>query len=244
MTNDHKRIQRDTGGRMQAGFSLLELLIALTIGVFLLAGVAAVLAITRQNFNAQAGMGQLQDDQRIAVNMLVMVLGHAGYYYNPQTETALTSFPQVLPFAGAGQAIAGTSGAGVVADSIVVRYVQSPPGTASSDFLQDCNGNSNTDIVGTLSVNNFTLDSQNQLTCAVGSRPAQPLASGISAFTVLYGVDRDKDNSVDLYLPALAMTPAYWALVVSVQVSIDFINPLDRARPIKVKRVIKLMGRA
>lgn len=237
-------VKRAPARRLQAGFSLLELLIALTIGVFLLAGIAAVLAVTRQNFNAQAGMGQLQDDQRIAVNMLVSAIEHAGYYYNPQDDTALTSFPLAAPFVNEGHSVAGSSGSAGWADSISIRYVQSPAGTSSSDFMEDCNGISNTGSVAVLSVNTFTLDGQNQLTCAVGSNPAKPLAAGISSFTVLYGVDADKDRSVDFYLPALAMTATYWALVGSVQVSIVFVNPLDRAKPITLNRVINLMGRA
>lgn len=234
------------GGRAgrQGGFSLLELLISVTIGVFLLAGIAGVLAITRQNFNAQAGMGQLQDDQRVAVNMLVSVVEHAGYYHDVQKETAVTSFPLAAPFADEGHSVVGSSGSGPVADSISVRYMQSPGGTASSDFLQDCNGISNTGSTAVLSVNTFTLDSQNQLTCAVGGNAAKPLAGGISSFTAFYGIDRDKDRSVDFYLPAQAMPPSYWALVGSVRVDLVFINPLDRDKPITVRRVINLMGRA
>jgi len=237
-------MKRTVGRVAQGGFSLLELLISVTIGVFLLAGIAGVLAITRQNFNAQAGMGQLQDDQRIAVNMLVSVIEHAGYYYDVRKETAATSFPLAAPFAGEGHSVVGTSGAGTGADSIAVRYMLSPAGTSSSDFLEDCNGISNTGSAAVLAVNTFALDSANQLTCAVGGNAAKPLAAGISSFDVLYGVDKDKDRSVDFYLPAQAMTPAYWSLVGSVQVSIVFINPLDRAKPITVKRVINLMGRA
>ena len=231
----------------QGGFSLLELLISVTIGVFLLAGIAGVLAVTRQNFNAQAGMGQLQDDQRIAVNMLVSVVEHAGYYHDVQKETAVTSFPLAAPFVDEGHSVVGSSGSGGSspgADSISVRYMQSPGGTASSDFLQDCNGISNTGNTAVLSVNTFTLDSQNQLTCAVGGNAAKPLAGGVSSFTVLYGVDRDKDRSVDFYLPAQAMPPSYWGLVGSVRVDLVFIHPLDRDKPITVKRVINLMGRA
>ena len=239
-----KTFQRPAGRRSQAGFTLLETLIALTIGVFLLGGIAVVLGVTRQNFNAQAGMGQLQDDQRIAVNVLVNVVEHAGYFYNPTAQTAASSFPLTAPFVNAGQSVSGTSGSGTAADSLTVRYVPSPAGGSAADFMEDCNGETNTGTGTAVSVNTFTLDSQNQLSCAVGSKPAKPLAAGISSFTVMYGVDLNNNKSVDAYLPASAMTAANWALVGSVQVSIGFVNPLDKNRTITVKRVINLMNRA
>jgi type IV pilus assembly protein PilW len=239
-----KSSRRATGRRTQAGFTLLETLIGLTIGVFLLGGIAVVLLVTRQNFNAQAGMGQLQDDQRIAVNMLVNVVEHAGYFYNPTSQTATNSFPLSSPFLNAGQSVSGTTGSGTAADSLIVRYLQSPTGGSAADFTEDCNGATNTGATAVLSVNTFTLDSQNQLNCAVGSGAAKPLAAGISSFTVMYGVDFNNNKSVDAYLPASAMTAAYWALVGSVQVSIGFTNPLDKTRTITVKRVINLMNRA
>jgi type IV pilus assembly protein PilW len=239
-----KTSPRRIGKRIQAGFTLLETLIGLTIGVFLLGGIAVVLLVTRQNFNAQAGMGQLQDDQRIAVNMLVNVVEHAGYFYNPTAQTAANAFALTAPYVNAGQSVSGTSGTGTAADSVIVRYWQSPAGGSTADFMEDCNGATNTGATAVLSVNTFTLDSQNQLTCAVGGNAAKPLAAGISSFTVMYGVDFNNNKSVDAYLPASAMTAAYWALVGSVQVSIGFTNPLDKTRTITVKRVINLMNRA
>lgn len=228
----------------EIGFALLELMIALGIGAFLLAGIAAVMAVTRQTYGAQAGMGQLQDDQRIAVNVLVGVIEHAGYYYNPQKKTAYDYFPVTAPYANAGQTISGTSGLGNEPDTISVRYVQSPPGTSTSDFMEDCNGVIN--LVSSVSVptNTFTIDSQNQLTCAVGSSTPKALAGGISSFNAMYGVDVDNDKSVDFYLPASSMTAAYWSSVGSVQVNLVFINRLDITKPISVKAVINLMNRA
>lgn len=237
-----KNVRATMRRRVQAGFTLLETLIALGIGAFLLGGLAFVLGVTRQNFNAQQGMGQLQDDQRIAVNMLVAVVEHAGYFYNPTLQTAASSFVVSAPFVNAGQSVSGTTGSGATADTLVIRYIPSPSGTSTSDFMEDCNGNT---TATTLTwVNTFTLDSQNQLTCAVGTAAAKPLASGISSFSVLYGVDTDNNKSVDYYVPASAMTAAYWSLVGSVQVTIGFVNPLDSTKTITVKRVINLMNRA
>lgn len=240
----HCAMRRTAGLRRQAGFTLLETLIALGIGVFLLGGIAVVMSVTRQNFNAQAGLGQLQDDQRVAVNVLVTVVEHAGYFFNPQAKTADNTFLISAPFASPGQTIAGISGTGSTADTLSVRYLQSPQGAANSDFMQDCNGGVNGAAAPVMSVNTFTLNSNNELSCAAGTNAAMPLASGISAFSVLYGVDTNNDKSADQYLPAGSMTTDYWLAVASIQVTIVFTNPLDSSKPITVVRVINVMNQA
>jgi len=232
--------------RRQAGFTLLETLISLGIGLFLLGGIVLVMGITRQNFNAQSGLSQLQDDQRIAVGMLVMVVEHAGFFPDPQSRTNTDAFPAAAPtFVSTGQWVGGSTGTGTASDTLSVRYRQSAAGKANSDFMMDCNGVANTDLVNPPalpSVSTFGLNSSGELTCAVDSKPAQPLSAGISAFKVLYGVDSDQDGSVDQYLPASQMTPALWLLVGSVRVSLTFNNPLDSSRPVTVMRVINMMN--
>ena len=230
--------------RRQAGFTLLETLIGLGIGLFLLGGIVLVMGMTRQNFNAQNGLSQLQDDERIAVSMLVMVIEHAGFFSTPQTTTIAQAFPTAAPFASAGQSVSGTSGSGSTGDTISVRYLQSPGGAADSDFMQNCNGGNNTDSAPRMSISTFTLNNKGELTCAVGSDPAQPLSAGIRAFSVLYGVDSDNDRSVDRYLPASSMTADLWTQVGSVRMRLDFTNPLDSTKPATVVRVINLMNQS
>lgn len=230
--------------RLQAGFTLLETLIALGIGAFLLGGIAVVMGITRQNFTAQTGLAQLQDDQRVAVNMLVTVIEHAGYFFNPQAQTVATAFPISAQFPSPAQAVAGTTGSGSAGDTVSVRYVQSPQGNATSDFMQNCNGAVNGTTAPVMSVNTFSLSSSGELSCAVDAQTALPLASGITAFKVLYGVDTNSDKSVDQYLPAASMTTDYWLAVLSVQVTVVFANPLDTSKSITVVRVINLMNQA
>ena len=225
----------------QAGFTLLETLIALGIGLFLLGGIALVMGLTRQNFNAQSGLSQLQDDQRIAVSMLVMVVEHAGFFPDPAAQTVADAFPAIGAF-GSGQSLTGTVGSAGAGDTLSVRFQQSPPGNAGSDFMLDCQGVSNTDAINRDALNVFGLNAAGELTCSVNGNTAQPLAAGLSGFSVLYGVDSDNDSSVDQYLPATSMTPQLWLATGSVKVSLSFVNPLDATKPITVVRVINLMN--
>lgn len=236
------RRRRPRGRVRQAGFTLLETLIALGIGLFLLGGIVLVMGITRQNFNAQNGLSQLQDDQRIAVSMLVMVVEHAGFFPNPQVRTVADAFPVVAPFSP-GQSVYGITGTGGASDTLTLRYRQGVPNGPGSDFMLDCNGASNPgpDIMST---STFSRNASGELTCSVNGATAQPLVAGISAFRVLYGVDSNNDRSVDQYLPASQITADLWLRVGSVRVQLDFTNPLDSSKPVSVVRVINLMNQS
>ena len=227
----------------QRGFGLLETFIGMVIGLFLLAGIVMVFSSTRQNFTAQIGMSQWQDHERTAMTLLTTAIEHAGYFYDPQDQLRTTAFPATAQFPTAGQVLTGTSGSDPGKDTLTVRFFPSPSGSSSSDFLEDCQGGA-AGGASTMSINTFAINSAHELTCAVGSQAARALVGGITAFSVLYGVDSDGSGSVNAYLPASAMTPAHWATVVSVQVTLSFINPLDRTQPISSVRVINLMSRA
>ena len=53
----------------QRGFTLVEVLVALLIGLFLLAGLFVILQNTRRTSTSQTGLSQLQDEQRMAMSM-------------------------------------------------------------------------------------------------------------------------------------------------------------------------------
>jgi len=224
----------------QQGFSLLETFIGITIGLFILAGLITVFSTTLRVFSEQSSMSRWQDNERTAMQMLTTVIEHAGYYYNPQTQTKATAFPvdSGNQFNAAGQVVTGSSN-GV--DTVTVRYWPSASGASNSDFIEDCNGGLAGAGSSSMVINTFTLNG-GELTCAVGSQQARTLASGISAWSVLYGVDSDADGSVDGYYPASVMTNTQWPSVVSVQITLTFPDPLDSSKTISSVRVINFMG--
>lgn len=132
----------------------------------------------------------------------------------------------------AGQSISGGTVGGN--DSVVVRYM-----TAPGDTIFNCTGGTNTGATNTVYYNTFTL-SGNTLYCSVNGATAQPLVSGVSGITVLYGVDAGGSGSASAYLPAASVTS--WDNVKSVQVTLNFDNPLVPAATIPFTRVISVMG--
>jgi type IV pilus assembly protein PilW len=239
--------------RNQKGFTLIEIMIALTIGVFLTGALLTIVQTNRRVFGEQSQLAQMQDNERMAMTMMGDVIQTAGYFPNPVINTSTTALNAAGPFT-VGQSISGTLGAGPPGDQIQVRYM-----TAGGDGILNCSGLSNP--VGALNqvyVNVFQVQA-GQLVCTmngtqyvlVGGVPGSGL--DITNMTVLYGVRGDvtqPGNNVDTYMDAQQVTNAVlWNSVISVQVTLIFTNPLyNAANPglqpatFQIQRVIGVMS--
>ena len=248
MRRNYPSRTRISSSRMQ-GFTLVELLIAVAISIVLLAGLIFTFISVRSTFTSQTGLSQLQDDQRVAINVLSQVVREAGYYPSPQTVVAATQFPNDVNFATAGQIVVGTGvgGTGSSADVITVRFAASQSGSTTSDFVLNCNGTANTSTATVaVFVNQFTVNTANELTCAVGGGTPVALVGNVSSWSVLYGVDTDGDGSANQYFNANSAA-ALWSQVVSVRLTLNFVNPLanqpGQRATISLVRVVNLMNR-
>ena len=70
----------------QQGFTLIEILIALLIGVFLLAALLTIVQANRRVYGDQSQLAQLQDNERMAMTLMTDVIEMAGYFPSPHTE--------------------------------------------------------------------------------------------------------------------------------------------------------------
>jgi type IV pilus assembly protein PilW len=236
----------------QRGFTLIELMIALLIGVFLLGALLTIVQTNRAVFGNQSQLAQLQDSERMALSMVADVIQQAGYFPDPTTNTLAGTLTAAAPF-GAGQAITGTYTGAVPGDSISVRYM-----TAGGDGILNCSGLSNP--VGgpkTLYVNQFKV-SNGQLVCAMNGTTYNLVSGvtngtttlGVTNLTVLYGVKTNAaatGNTVDTYLNANQMTAANWNNVITVLIELTFTNPLytgNATQPttITLQRVVGVMN--
>ena len=227
----------------QHGYTLIEIMIALVIALFLLDGVLTILQNNKRVFSTQNQLAQLEDSQRLVMTMIGDVIETAGYYPDPTTNTS-AALTATAPFA-AGQAIAGTYNAAAPGDTIRARYV-----TASGDGILNCSGTSNTTGANQIYVNVFRVIG-GQLACTMNGTQYR-LMSGVQNFSVLYGVKTDftvDDNTIDTYLNASQMTAANWSNVITVTVTLTFTNPVyvagsGQPQTITFQRVVGVMGRA
>ncbi len=237
----HGRRRRDAAER---GYTLIEIMISLAVGLFLVGGLLLVLQENRRTFGGQNALAQLQDGQRLALTMIADVIQSAGYFPDPTTNTQATALPSNVQFATAGQSIVGTDSAVAPGDTVTVRYV-----TASGDGVLNCSGTSNISGANQTYVNTFSI-SGGQVVCAMNGTN-YVLIGGVTNMQVLYGVKTSfaiDNNNVDTYLNGSQMTAANWGNVISVTVSLTFTNPLYAAgtgqpQTIVIGRVIDLMNR-
>ena len=219
--------------KSQSGVTLIELMISLTIGLFLTGGLMTLLVAMKNTNNSQSGLAQLQDNERIALTIMTDVIQQSGYYVNPVANTVTGSFPIIAgTFPTAGQYISGT-GAGTAAapgDTITVRY-----NTAGGDNIMNCLGI--TSAVAATFINTFSVNG-NKLRCQVTTvaggattvGPVTEIVTGVTSLNVYYGVQTNAGSgttSADTYLDATNVTAGpYWTNVKSVQVQLNFVNPL------------------
>ena len=79
----------------QGGVSIVEMLVALTLGLFLLFALVEILISGKQSFSSANSMSRLQENGRIATNLMVTDLKRAGYMGGNSniTDIAGTSAP-------------------------------------------------------------------------------------------------------------------------------------------------------
>jgi type IV pilus assembly protein PilW len=238
----------------QRGFTLLELMVAMTIALFLLGGLLTIVQSTRRAYGDQNLLAQLQDNERLALTFMADVIESAGYYPNPLANDPLLVMPIAGAFTAKGQPIIGTHNAAAPGDTVTVRY-----GAGLNDNVFNCMGSMNTAVPGyDTFVNKFwvnTVPAIPQLTCTYSSNVAAavdvPLVSGVQNLQILYGVKRSvakTGSCTDTYLRADQMLAADWSAVCSVAVTLTVTNPLNPAgagnKPIVIKRVIGVMSTA
>jgi type IV pilus assembly protein PilW len=245
--------------RNQGGFTVVELMVALLIGLFLLGGLLTLVQDNRRSFASQNQLSQLQDAERMAMTMITDVIQSAGYYPDPTANSATLLLPANGTFAAAGQGIAGTPGAAPASDTLSVRYATNP-----GDTIVNCIGQSNP-VGGGVAVYTNTFSVANgQLTCMMNGTAyniigTAPAASGnfsgivVTRMTILYGVTTGSTpNNVDTYYAAGAVPN--WGNVISVQVTLTFANPMYTAQAaaqgstvkptLSFQRVVTVMGQA
>lgn len=217
----------------QRGFSLIELMVAIGMALFLAAGLITTVVTLKGTFNSQDQMGQLQENQRFTLTVLSNTLHNAGYFATYQSASRSDAFqavngvnPDGTNFAST-QFVTGKDGA--TSDTIDLRYQ-----TASGDTLTNCLGGTNTTGVPVTWTNSFAVIG-NQLVCSVGINGVGPtpantnvvVADQVASMQILYGTDATNRGSIDRYLRATDMTAALWGQVRSVQISITFLDPIN-----------------
>lgn len=189
------------------GFTLIELMVALTVGVLLLMMTIQIFSAIRSGQLLQSGLASVQEDGRIALHLVAEEVRKAGFRPTVWND----------PLAGYHPVTANSvNGASNGNDTLQFMYMDG----------RDCNGLLNTVIdPETLEARalfkrlTFTVDVNANLrwNCEYGQAPAslatqinnQTIINGVESFQILYGVDTDlpPDMSVNEWATADTISP-------------------------------------
>lgn len=219
--------------RKNRGFSLVELLIGLAIGLFLLAGLLTFFGQNRLAYSYQQSQSGQQGSERLANIMFTNVLQQAGFseMTNQRILNRSSLFPAGGPFAG-GQAVIGTQATATVGligggtqvvpnDAIAIRFWDGAG-------IIDCIGNPAP--AGVMSVVALSVDGVN-LNCSTDGGAAQPLMGDdqgplaqqirFLGMAVAYGLDTNADESIDSFQRAGGVTDWNQVRVAEIQIIIQ-----------------------
>ncbi|MGB2271586.1 MAG: PilW family protein [Pseudomonadales bacterium] len=233
----------------QAGFSLIELLIAMGLGLFMLAGIIQVTVGSRQAFDVIHAQSITQESGRFSMNFISHSSRAAGYL-NPGDITTMNGddyaadlvnlvannaywvgqngFDEGAVVVGADTTAATLTDADTTLDSFTFRMEGDSDATRP---LLDCAGVVIDGTPGVFTRMSFYVDTNDQLRCDVAGASSVVLVSGVEDMQVLYGVgDASTPNRVIRYLTASQMTSADWPYVVVMQIGLMTVSdntPLD-----------------
>lgn len=199
-----KRIIASTsrGRASQLGLTLVEMMVAMTLGLLILLAISSIYIGSRQTYRMQDDNARLQETGRYAIEVLGRSIRQAGFWNMPISPVATaTGF--------SGTAVNGVNNTSPTSDRITVQY----DGLAGD---RDCEGT----VLGANAVvtEQYRRNGTNLVCDGVDANTTfSPLVSDIEDVQILYGIDTNADQSADRYVAA----PGNWNQVVSARVCVQ-----------------------
>ncbi len=226
--------------RTQRGFTLVELMIAMVIGLVLVAGIANIFSANKKAYRYNDALSGMFDNGGFALDFISGVLSDTGYVPDidnfPDMDAdnnGKTDKADVELWAyGANMPLSGTEGNGLTSDSLTINTMADPImiNDAGNPPI-DCVGtvvtaatapfNPNVAVIASYGISNQILVKNSP----VSGRPALfcnniELVDGIERLEILYGVDTDvpSDGAPDRYLPFDAIANPLQVLTVRIAI--------------------------
>ena len=187
------------------GFTLVELMVALTLGMMLSVFVVQIFLQNKKTQLVTATLSDLKADEVFSQYHLETITKLSGYRSAPDAASALgfesinTVYPSSAPY------LFATNNTGVDgSDTLTIRFQGSGDGEGTADHLVNDCLNQGVDSFD-MATNIFSLTNDNELQCQVqndttGTTTTMVLANGIENFQVLVGEDLDSNGSPDRYV--------------------------------------------
>jgi len=209
----------------QIGLSLIEIMISLLIGAFLLGGVLQIFIGSKQTYRMQENLSRLQENGRFALNFLAKDIRMAGYWgcfnpNSPNTDVAGTDINAV-----SGDNIDDGTDTIILKGAFALTPIVTMCGTPVNLANSGCINASGTGV-------NCYTDPSSTISYKINAGVLQQnthgqnndLIEGIENMQILYGVDTDSDKTPNYYVPAnnvADMTKVFSIRISLLTVSLD-----------------------
>jgi type IV pilus assembly protein PilW len=220
--------------KRQRGISLVEIMIALVLSLFLSAGVIQVYLASKQSYRAQEGYSRLQENGRYALETMTRFIRLAGYksYGASSMPDDTAVFVAAAGSFAAGQVVTGSDGGGTASDSVTVRY-------QDDSQMGDCYAQTGDNLIHVV-----TFDVLNNNLRCTGNAGTESILDGVENLQLLYGIDTDAptDGYANQYRDAGAVTAAgQWGAVVSVRIGL-LLNTVEGVSGVADTAAFNLLG--
>jgi len=187
----------------QQGFTLVEIMVAITLSMILLAGVMQIFMASKATYNLQNGLVRLHENSRYALDIMARNIGMAGY---------TTAAVPINAFNSANTAENSVENTDLyftvllknASDTIEINY----------ESATDCLGNA----TGGTATDRYFISGTNLMCLGNGNATPGLLAEGIENLQILYGQDTDGDGTANRYVSASNIVLAN--SVISVRIAI------------------------
>jgi len=156
--NTYHKVFRFRNSIWQGGLTLIEIMVALLIGAFLLAGVIQIFIANKQTYRVQENLSRIQENGRFAVDYLSRYIRMAGYVTKtPLNDNKALARNKIAAGSNSSGNITttifkpGTEAMGGADNSITVRFQADSPADGQ---MTDCLGNTVSSLDGDVIVTN------------------------------------------------------------------------------------------
>ena len=232
-----KRIQtQNTASIHLRGFTLVEIMVAITLSLFLIAGLVQIYSSSKRSSILQNKLAEYQETQRFVLDFLNRDIRMAGFF----DQSKQTSIKPVTKFFinpdDAADSRNSKNGSGTDSDVLTVQYEAATDclgNNISPDLAENVGPNGQTIAINNYFILNKTLYCKgNDGGSAGGARvalAAQPLIDGVVNMQVLYG--EDLDNFVAGQQPTADR-----------YVHVEDVTRLDRVQTVRIALLFETTG--
>jgi len=240
------------------GFSLVELMISLALGLFLSLAVIQTYLATVKSDKIIMGNTEVQENARFAIQVLEKALQQAGYFSNLNenraeyfqenatqwANTVFTSPHAVQGFDETETPLTNQPNSASGTDQVFIRLVSDAAVLGIGAAWRDCNGavippDTAIQMGFYISATDGSLMCRSEIP---GATPdSQPLISNVSDFQLSYGVDSTQDGSVNRYTDAQNVSAASdWDNIRAIKVSLKLAASMPGLEPKLFEKTIAL----